>query len=240
MQWVKQCPKCGSLQTYATQKILKAAIRDNKLCKLCRPGSIGGGEKNGMFGKKHSDETKSKIAENTRKNMKGKPKPLSQRKRMSLARMGAKHSPETIEKLRKKSMTEEQKEKLRKPKSEKAKQNMRIAARERIRKKLGSLAVPNYNPKACKVIDEFGNKFGYTFQHAMNGGEFHIKELFIWVDGYDKEKNVVIEYDEPHHRWNRYIQKDINRQNEIISYLGCKFIRLIESKDGSIEIKHIN
>jgi hypothetical protein len=185
MQWIKSCPECEELQIYATEKILKAAIRNNKLCRLCRPGAVGGGENNGMFGKNHSEETKKRIAENTRKHMKGTPKSLSQRKKMSLARSGAIHSPETIEKL-KKPKTETHKEKLRKPKSEEAKQNMRVAARRRIQNNLGSLAVPNYNPRACKAIEELGNKLGYTFQHAMTPeGEFFINELFFWVDGYD-------------------------------------------------------
>jgi hypothetical protein len=201
---------------------------------------VGGGENNGMFGKNHSEETKKRIAENTRKHMKGTPKSLSQRKKMSLARSGAIHSPETIEKL-KKPKTETHKEKLRKPKSEEAKQNMRVAARRRIQNNLGSLAVPNYNPRACKAIEELGNKLGYTFQHAMTPeGEFFINELFFWVDGYDVKNNVVVEYDEPHHEWTRHKRKDEVRQNEIINHLKCKFIRIKESRDGNIEVKHIN
>jgi hypothetical protein len=56
---------------------------------------------------------------------------------------------------------------------------------------------PNFNPKACEIIDAYGKEHGYNFQHALNGGEYHIKELGYFVDGYDKEKNTVIEYLEP-------------------------------------------
>ena len=52
----------------------------------------------------------------------------------------------------------------------------------------GNQLYPNFNSNACKIIDEYGNKNGYNFQHAMNGGEFYIKELGYWVDGYDREK----------------------------------------------------
>jgi hypothetical protein len=47
------------------------------------------------------------------------------------------------------------------------------------------------------------------------------------LDGYDKEKNVVIEVDERHRYRNGVIlKKDINRQKEIERFLKCKFIRL--------------
>ena len=87
---------------------------------------------------------------------------------------------------------------------------------------------PFYNPVACKAIDEYGKQHGYNFQHAENGGEFYIKELGYWVDGYDKEKNVVIEYDEPYHTRPRQIVKDLHRQQAIEQTLHCRFIRLFE------------
>jgi len=86
---------------------------------------------------------------------------------------------------------------------------------------------PNYNPIACKLIDEYGKKHGYNFQHALNGGEYYIKELGYWVDGYDKEKNVVIEYYENHHFTGGVLKdKEINRKKEIINFLKCDFIEL--------------
>jgi hypothetical protein len=66
------------------------------------------------------------------------------------------------------------------------------------------------------------------FQHALNGGEYHIKELGYWIDGYDKHQNVVIEYDEYNH-WHRKNRiKDENRRKEIIDFLKCKFILITE------------
>ena len=76
-------------------------------------------------------------------------------------------------------------------------------------------------------IEEYGEKNGYHFQHAMNGGEYYIKELGYWVDGYDKEKNAVIEYDEKHHFVRSTSKKkDVERQKQIKEFLGCKFIRI--------------
>ena len=55
------------------------------------------------------------------------------------------------------------------------------------------------------------------------------KELGYWVDGYDKLKNVVIEFDE------KYNNKP---QNEIIKHLKCDFIRLNENGEEKLKIKY--
>lgn len=87
---------------------------------------------------------------------------------------------------------------------------------------------PGYNPFACQAIDQFGKENGYEFQHAENGGEYFIKELGYWVDGYDKNKNVVIEYDEAHHfdKNGKLRGRDVERQKEIEEYLQCTFLRI--------------
>ncbi|MFW6219773.1 MAG: hypothetical protein ACOC1O_01620 [bacterium] len=75
---------------------------------------------------------------------------------------------------------------------------------------------------------EYGRKYGYEFQHAENGGEYYIEHLGYFVDGYDIDNNVVIEYDEKYHfDINGNLKdKDKLRQKEIIEYLKCKFIRI--------------
>jgi len=86
---------------------------------------------------------------------------------------------------------------------------------------------PNYNPASIPIIEAKARELGITdLQHAENGGEYHIKELGYWVDGYSKEKNIVIEYDEPHHK--RQSDKDVIREKEIIEHLNCEFIRIIQ------------
>jgi hypothetical protein len=84
--------------------------------------------------------------------------------------------------------------------------------------------MPNFNKNACRIIDEYGNEYGYRFQHALNGGE--IRVIGYSLDGYDKKKNVVIEYYENAHkkRWRR----DLIRKRRIVKHLGCKFIELKE------------
>jgi hypothetical protein len=108
-----------------------------------------------------------------------------------------------------------------------ANKKLRIAAIKNIESRCGQCS-PAYSPKACKLIDEYGEKNNYNFQHAENGGEFRIKGLGYYVDGYDKEKNVVIEIDERHHfdRHGNLSKRDVQRQKEIEEFLGCEFIRL--------------
>ena len=83
---------------------------------------------------------------------------------------------------------------------------------------------PRFNPKACHLIDIYGEEHGYEFQHALNGGEFRIKELGYWVDGYDKIQNIVVEYYEKHHTNKTNILLDNIRKEKIINHLKCKFV----------------
>lgn len=87
---------------------------------------------------------------------------------------------------------------------------------------------PNYNIKAIPIIEEYGKKYGYNFQHAENGGEYYVDGLGYYLDGYDNEKNVVIEIDESHHfnKDGSLKQSDVIRQEKIEKLLSCKFIRI--------------
>jgi len=50
--------------------------------------------------------------------------------------------------------------------------------------------------------------------------------LTTWIDGYDVENNVVYEFDEKYHKYQK--EKDKIREQEIINLLKCKFIRIKE------------
>jgi hypothetical protein len=83
---------------------------------------------------------------------------------------------------------------------------------------------PAYNPEACRFIEKYGEANGFEFKHAENGGEHFIEDLGYWVDGYDAEQNVVLEYYEPWHRKSSNRSRDKARREEIMSHLGCTFI----------------
>lgn len=88
---------------------------------------------------------------------------------------------------------------------------------------------PRYNKKACRIFDEINKELRWNGVHAENGGEYNIKELGYWVDYYEPNLNIIIEYDEMWHNNKNQKKKDIMRQKEIIKYLGCTFYRLSEN-----------
>jgi very-short-patch-repair endonuclease len=65
---------------------------------------------------------------------------------------------------------------------------------------------------------------------ATKNGEFFVSDLGYFVDYYEPNLNIVIEYDEPKHYNvdNSLKKKDLIRMNEIKSKLKCKFYRYNE------------
>ena len=118
--------------------------------------------------------------------------------------------------------------------SEESKEKIRLSTIKYIE------SLPNYNGtkaryshKACEYINKLNKEKNWKLQHAENGGEYSISGYF--VDGYDKEKNIVFEYDEPKHYKdvinNILKDKDIKRQENIINKLNCQFWRYNEHLD---------
>jgi|ERR1035437_7422494 hypothetical protein len=113
--------------------------------------------------------------------------------------------------------------------SDKTRKKHRLSMIKHIKEKNGGIA-PMFNIKACHFMDEYGKQNGYNFQHALNGKEYYVENLGYFVDGYDKERNIVFEYDELHH-FNMFgvlKEKDIKRMDEIKNHLNCKIIRYNE------------
>lgn len=106
------------------------------------------------------------------------------------------------------------------------KYKMRLAAINRIKQKRIK-PYTNYNPNACKYFDELNKQNGWNLQHALNGGEIECYGYFI--DAYDKERNLVVEYDEPRHNRPSIKEKDLIRQENIIKELKCEFYRFNET-----------
>ena len=231
-KWTKLCPNCGNEQTYSTKGNLKLATQSNKVCMDCRnihlseikKGHWSGdknpmygvskcGEENPFYGKKHSEETKLAHSVYMRGRYVGEENSF----------YGKKHSEETKKVIsNKKSGT---------TLSVDARKNIRLGVIKYREKNGLDGFIPNYNPNSISILEQKASELGITdLQHAENGGEFFISELGYWVDGYSKEKNIVLEYDEPHH-FNvdgTLKEKDIKRQEEIQKYLNCKFIRISE------------
>lgn len=203
-KYKRLCPTCGDDIYHTNIKNRNRAEKKKQNCNSCAQKLIQCGENNNMFGKKHSDATKKKIREKRKlqtitEESRDKMS-VSQKKRLEEYNhwLGRKHKKETKDK-------------------------MRIISANRIHENKWH---PSYNITACKIIDEYGKKNGFNFQHAMNGGEFFIDDLGFWLDGYDIEKNVGIEYYENAHQYS--INEDEIRINKIKKSLNCEIIILKE------------
>ncbi len=186
-------------------------LKMSEICKMTQPK----GEKSYNYGKRATEETKfkmsksqtgRKVSEDTKikisKGNKGKIRTDEYKKKMSLIKTGQFHTQES-------------------------KMKMRISRIKEIELKSGQI-MPNYNPQACQYFNNLMETTGCYIQHAENGGEFHIKELGYWLDGYDFENNIAYEYDEKHHfdGAGKLKSKDIIKEREIKSFLKCKLIRI--------------
>ncbi|MBC8428104.1 MAG: hypothetical protein H8D94_01385 [Candidatus Pelagibacter sp.] len=233
-EYTRNCPKCDKIISYKSKSTLYQSNRKNTNCKSCSNSGIN----NPNYGKVRTKQSIQKMVE-VRKHNGSYVCSDETKKKLSKAHIGKIISKETKQKMSKSAMGRDMSgvnnpmfgksgkdsPRFGKIHTIETKRKIRLSTLERIERMSGQL-YPNYNPRACKIIDEYGKKHGYNFQHAENGGEHHIKELGYWVDGYDKDKNVVIEYDENYH--NNIQKKDIQRQKEIEKYLGCEFIRIKE------------
>ena len=116
--------------------------------------------------------------------------------------------------------------------TEESKEKTRISTIKYLEKLVDGFQA-RYSIKGCRYIDDLNDKFGWNLQHAENGGEISMFGYFF--DGYDKERNIVFEYDESRHyidvENNILCDKDIERQNYIIKNLNCEFYRYNEAID---------
>lgn len=110
--------------------------------------------------------------------------------------------------------------------SKDAKQKMRIATCEYLKK---NNATPcRYNRDSIPILESIAKEHGWNIQHAENGGEFYTG-IGFWLDAYDKELNIALEYDERKHyidvENNILREKDLERQRLIIEHLHCEYWR---------------
>lgn len=119
-------------------------------------------------------------------------------------------------------------------KNPEVKEKIRIKFKERSKDKIGQF-VPSYNPRACLFFNIINTSMGWSGVHAENGGEFIVSGYFL--DFYEPNLNIVIEFDESHHNETRQKSLDEKRQNQIITTINCKFYRF---KEGSDINKFIN
>lgn len=226
--YIRKCPNCKKEIIYKKKRYCDDAEKNNRKCRYCWMNSEDYRQKISKVhkGKILTDEIKEKM----RKSKLGRKRmPFSEEWKLKIknGHLGKKHSEETKKKIgiANKNCSDETRLKLRKARIKQIQKD----------KFDGNQISPSFNKDACKIIDEYGKNHGYNFQHAMNGGEHFIPELGYWVDGYDKNKNVVIEYYEKFHSWGKHKIKTEYRQKQIINFLKCKFVIIKETGEIIIE-----
>lgn len=227
-RWIRKCPKCNRIIYHKREANCKQYDKEKRLCKFCPKL----GENNPFYGKHHSNKTKSNFRKQWKEKYnsgfinpnKGKTLTKEQCEKISKANSGSNnafyqkgfftgknHKKSSIDKIRKSLIG--------RPVSEKTKQKLRES---KIR-----LGNTNYNPKACEYFNKLNEEKGWNLQHALNGGEVRI--IGYSLDGYDKERNIVVEYDEPKHfLYGKLKKSDIKRMKRIIKHLKCEFYRYNE------------
>ena len=233
-EWKRNCPKCNTELSYSSYDLWWRANKINSRCKSCSKK----GMPNGRLGKKHTEISKQKISSSNV----GKKLTEEAKKKMSNAWIKRKINypitKETREKMSKsfkgRKFSDNHKLNLSKSntgkkRTEETKYKNRLATVNDLFKKGIIGKSINHNPRACEFIDKLNKEKGWNLQHAENGGEI---ELYGYlVDGYDKERNIIFEYDEKkHYRADGNLNnRDIYRQNLIIKkYNPTMFIRYNE------------
>ena len=82
------------------------------------------------------------------------------------------------------------------------------------------------NYLACDFFNLLNKKLNWNGFHGKNKKEYQLNYYFL--DYYDMENNIVIEWDEKYHNKKKQKEKDIIRQKYIINNLQCGFYRIDE------------
>ena len=228
-KWIRNCPECNKEIFYSDIRRRNWSKKYNFLCKSCskigeRNGCFGfgclfEGTKNHRFGKINSTEHRHKISVNRRGISSGHHS-LETKLKIKNSNIGKHHSIPSIETRLRMS-----KSKIGKKHKNETLIKMRISTLNRIKKQGGIIC---YNPKACEYFNKLNEEKKWNLQHSKNGGE--IECIGYSLDAYDKNLNIVVEYDEPRHYdiYGNLKPKDIKRMDEIKTHLGCKFLRYNE------------
>jgi len=251
-KWHRKCSACENKIYYISQRGLEGAIKRNPINNKCHTCKQSGrvawnkgisyeeaygkeratkikkqqshlGIKNGMYGKSHSIETRNKMR-GKRKNFVPWNKGLTKYDHPSILKISI---------LQTKNNS---------AKSLNARRKIKIARLRELEDRYGKYQlVPNYNKNSIPIIENYGKKHGYTFQHAENGGEVFFRKAAAWADGYDEEKNVIIEYYEKSHYLNNKTlnEKTIMREKILQQLLECTIIRIHAYNPNNLKFEKI-
>lgn len=230
LKYYKNCPCCNCLQEYRHKHSYKYALENSIVCKKCAyTDEYKEKIRKSNLGQKRSQETKQNMYKAFERN----------RGTGVYSNSGSKNPMYELKKEKspsyKRIHTDDERERMSKPRSEDFKRKMRLATLKRVGGMGGGV---NYNKKACIFFERLNKEMGWRGVHAQNKGEFKVKDLGYVVDYYEPQLNLVIEWDEEsHYLGDSLRQRDLDRQEQIMKNLGCSFIR-IRQKDYSTKAAH--
>ena len=217
-KWTRQCPQCNQEIIYKNKYTFRKSDVSNKICGFCSRQKTG--LKN--VGRVRDEDFKKNLSEkmvnhpSLKDNVERNQKISNTLKGRDISFRWDGHEFKTIKCINCNKITNSQKHRITHQFCTRKCQNEYYFTQGKW--------TPRFNPQACHIIEQYGKENGFNFQHALNGGEFYVKGLGYWVDGYDSEKNVVSEYYEKLHLKEENLEKDKKRMEKIINFLKCKFI----------------
>jgi hypothetical protein len=204
--WVRNCPCCNRKIVYTQKGYYERALNKKTKCaRCCKIGRVLSEEHKQKIATASakrivSDDTRKKISENNCCFWKGK----FGKTHHSFGKtygFGRKHSAET-----KKRMSLIQTALWKNP----------IIRKKRLSTiKWNNTTMDNGQLELLKKWDSMGFNFEPNYK-------LHTNDFLYFIDGYDKEHNVVMEYDSKYHRRKDIREKDLIRQNNIIKILNPK------------------
>lgn len=235
--WTRHCPKCNKELVYTDKYRYTYAQRDSILCKsCCQKGKISHNKKTNLVDNcKTCPKCNKEIVFSTRPSFLRSVRNNSLCKTCSNLtyenpRFTGKKQGENYYKVNRMGKNHPQ---YGKPISKERREKMSLDMRLR---RQSIYSIVNFNPKACEYFDRLNEQNKWELKHALNGGE--VRVIGYSLDAYDKDRNIVVEYDEPKHYFRGKLrEKDVLRQQRIITHLGCKFFRYNERTKELYEVK---
>jgi hypothetical protein len=236
--WKRNCPTCNKELVYDRKYDCDRLKNKNSKCRECHLKNII-----------VSDETKKKMSESKKgislttehkqklsKSLKGRlpwntGKTLSKEHKEKVVKnlihdyWTGKHITEETKQKIKNSLLGEKNHNFGKHPLDKTRKKMSISQKKKRKQK--TAGKPFYNKHACEIFNKIEKLKNWNGIHAEKGGEKYVLNKY-YLDYYEPNLNIVIEYDEPQHfnKDGKLIEEDIKRQKEITDHLDCKFYRI--------------
>ncbi len=195
-EYKRNCVKCGKEMFYVSLDSMNHC-KSGK-CNYC--ANVIRGNSSNRKGCHHTNESKKLISLSKM----GVGQSLETKKKRSIIRKNLYKNPEEVEKLAKKVKAAMRRPDVRKRHLDALHKSQWI----KVKTDVGQL----------RLLEKW-NKLGFNFEPNY---QIHTDSDLFYIDGYDKDKNVVFEYDSSYHNQFGQKKKDLVRQRKIVDILHPK------------------